>query len=254
MKLEVLGCAGGEGIGHRATAFLINDSLLIDAGSVVNSLTLEQQNNIRHALITHAHLDHIKDLGFIVDNTFGFRSKSLQVITTAEVIDALKSHYFNWVIWPDFSQLPCPENAMLEFFSDEKGVHIDGLNIDFIAVNHPGCANGFLIEEVSSDSSILVTGDTGNTDLIWQTAKTRKNLKAIFADTAFPDDMQELADASGHMTPAQLHNKLTDYQLDDMDVFCYHIKPTYHERVLKDIQAVNLATFRPLLEGQILGF
>lgn len=254
MKFEVLGCAGGEGIGHRATSFLINDSMLIDAGSVVHSLTLEQQNNISHALITHTHLDHIKDLGFLVDNTFGIRSNPLQVISAAAVIEALKAHFFNWIVWPDFSQLPSPENAVLEFISNEKGVHVEGLNIDFIAVNHPGTANGFLIEDASSDSSILVTGDTGHTDLIWQTAKSRKNLKAIFADTAFPDDMHELAEVSGHMTPCQLHEKLIEYQLDGLDVFCYHLKPTYHERVLKDIQAVNVTTFRPLLEGQILSF
>ena len=114
MKLEALGCAGGEGLDFNATAFLINDTVLVDAGSVVRVTTLEQQRNIRHAIITHTHLDHIKDLGFIVDNTFGQRNEPLKVYSIPPVIAALKQHYFNWVIWPDFTELPTPESAVIE--------------------------------------------------------------------------------------------------------------------------------------------
>jgi cAMP phosphodiesterase len=254
MKLEVLGCAGGEGIGRRATSFLINDCLLIDAGSVVTSLTLERQTKISHALITHAHLDHIKDLGFIADNTFEIRSSPLQIIADVSVIEALRTHYFNWVIWPDFSKLPSPEAAVVDFVPCEKSIQLDRLNIEFIEVNHPGGGYGFLIEEPSSDCSILISGDTGDTSHIWQRAQTCKNLKAIFADTAFPDDKQELARLSGHMTPAQLLKKLTEYQLAHHQIYCYHLKPAYHERVLADIETLNAATFRPLLEGETIDF
>src|SRR2546428_75483 len=62
MKLRVLGAFGGEGLGHRPTAFLINDRTLIDAGTVSSALTVPEQLSIEHALISHSHLDHVAGL------------------------------------------------------------------------------------------------------------------------------------------------------------------------------------------------
>ncbi len=254
MKLEVLGCAGGEGIDFRATSFLINDCLLIDAGAVANVLTLAQQSGIRHALISHAHLDHVKDLGFIVDNTYGSRETPLRVLAIPAVINALETHYFNWTIWPDFTGLPTPEQPVLELVPCELTLHLDGLRIELIEVNHPGEACGFLIEETASDCSILITGDTGITEAIWQAAAQRGNLKAIFADTAFPDDLHQLAAAAGHLTPRQLHQQLDSYGLHEHPVYCYHLKPAYHGHVVRDVRALGDARFQLLQQGQLLEF
>lgn len=252
MKLEVLGCAGGEGVGFRATSFLINDSILIDAGSVVSSTSLEQQSSIDYALITHPHLDHIKDLGFMVDNTFETRSQALKVYSTQSVIDALKKYYFNWVIWPDFTQLPTAENPVLELLPIYQDIQLNNLNISYYPVNHPGGSYGYLIEDPESDSSIVVTGDTAETELIWQAARECKNLTAIFVDTAFPDDMNQLAGASGHYTPSQLYQELKGFNLLHVPIYCYHLKPAYHDRVEADILSIGDDHFRLLQQGEIL--
>src|SRR2546426_3482093 len=65
MKLRVLGAFGGEGLGHRPTAFLINDRTLIDAGTVSSALTVPEQLSIEHALISHSHLDHVAGLVYL---------------------------------------------------------------------------------------------------------------------------------------------------------------------------------------------
>ena len=254
MKLEVLGCSGGEGLGLRATSFLINDHLLVDAGSVVSSLSLAQQQSIRHAVITHAHLDHIKDLGFLVDNTFSSREQPLEVYSSSDVIDALKKHYFNWIIWPDFSVLPNPETPVLKFIVENQQIQIEGLTIQFYEVNHPGVSNGFIITEESSDTSILITGDTAVTQKIWQAAKTTENLKAIFVDTAFPDSKKELAELSGHYTPKSLCKDLKEFSLLALPIYCYHLKPAFHDEVEADISALCEDNVVCLQQGQTLFF
>lgn len=254
MKLEVLGCAGGEGVGHRATSFLINDIILIDAGSVVSSTSFEKQSTIETVLITHPHLDHIKDLGFMVDNTFGQRLKPLQVYSTQSVIDSLKKHYFNWVIWPDFTVLPSAGDPVMEMIPIHQDIELNNLKIKNYPVNHPGGSYGYLIEDPASDSSIIVTGDTSTTELIWQAAKACKNLKAIFVDTAFPDNMNALAEASGHYTPSQLYQQLKQFDLLDVPIYCYHLKPAYHELVERDVLKIGDEHFKLLKQDEILKF
>jgi ribonuclease BN (tRNA processing enzyme) len=254
MKLEVLGCAGGEAIDRRSTSFLLDDHLLIDAGAVANVLTVARQCRLDHVLVSHPHLDHVKDIGFIVDNTFGMRDRPLRVHAMPPVIEALRRHYFNWTIFPDFTVLPDSDHPVLELIASGADIELGALAIRQIEVNHPGDAYGFLIEDRRANTSILVTGDTGITEDIWREATQRENLRAIFADTALPDDMQSLAQAAGHLTPSQLYGQLQEHDLLHLDVYCYHLKPSYHERVVKDIEALPGPGFHVLEQGQLLQF
>src|SRR5438034_876623 len=67
MKIRVLGAYGAEGLGQRPTSFLVNDRILIDAGTVGGALTMPEQTHIEHALITHSHLDHVAGLAFLTE-------------------------------------------------------------------------------------------------------------------------------------------------------------------------------------------
>ncbi len=254
MKLDVLGCAGGEGAGHRATAFLINKNILVDAGSVVTELSLQHQAELRYTLISHAHLDHIKDLGFIIDNTFAMREWPLRLFAEAPVIKALKEHFFNWTIWPDFTALNNDQGAVLQMFDVAGPIELDGLVIETIEVNHPGRAFGFVITDTSSGGSIVITGDTGETEDIWLRARELADLKAVFVDTAFPDHMADLARVSGHLTPSGLIRKLEKYGLQDEMVYCYHLKPAFHDEVLADILAIERSNIVALRQGQHLAW
>ena len=62
MKIRVLGAYGAEGLAQRPSAFLINDSLLIDGGTVGAALSSTEQVQIEHALVSHSHLDHVAGL------------------------------------------------------------------------------------------------------------------------------------------------------------------------------------------------
>jgi len=74
MKIRVLGCYGAEFPGFKTMSFLINESVLLDAGSATSTLSIEEQERVSDILITHSHLDHIKDILFLADNLAGRRA------------------------------------------------------------------------------------------------------------------------------------------------------------------------------------
>ena len=108
MLLEVLGCHGGDVPHRRLPSFLINGHLLLEAGSVTSALPLAAQNAIDHVLLSHAHLDHVAGLVFLVDNVQstkcgGGRTTTVTAWSLAPIIDDLRAHCFNNRLWPDFS-------------------------------------------------------------------------------------------------------------------------------------------------------
>jgi 3',5'-cyclic-nucleotide phosphodiesterase len=68
MELRVIGCHGGETPRHRTSAFVLDERLAIDAGSLTSGLDLKAQFRLDACIVSHAHLDHIRDLATIADN------------------------------------------------------------------------------------------------------------------------------------------------------------------------------------------
>ena len=68
MQVQVLGCSGGIGDGRHTTSFLIDDDILLDAGSGVSRLSRAALARIDHVFITHSHLDHILSLPLLLDS------------------------------------------------------------------------------------------------------------------------------------------------------------------------------------------
>ena len=60
MKLTVLGCAGGIGGRERlTTCLLLDDDILLDAGTGLATLDIDALAKIEHVFLTHTHLDHV---------------------------------------------------------------------------------------------------------------------------------------------------------------------------------------------------
>jgi len=68
IKLKILGCSGGIGGEHlRTTSLLVDDDVLIDAGTGVGDLSIAEMARIDHVFLTHTHLDHIACLPLMID-------------------------------------------------------------------------------------------------------------------------------------------------------------------------------------------
>ena len=254
MKIQILGGHGGLSKGHSTTSFLIDDKLLIDAGAVASTLSVEEQSKIDHILISHCHLDHIKDLAFLCDNCFGMRKKPFEVFTHETVKKIIKAHLFNNIIWPDFSELPSVESPTINFNSikEEVKLRIGDFDITPIKVKHAHDAMGFIIEK--DQVAILFTLDTGPTDRIWEIARKIKNLKAIFTEVSFPNSLEKVAEVSDHHTANSLKTEMSKMP-EHIPVILTHLKPSYREIILKEIQEMKEDRIRVLSrDGEIFNF
>ena len=69
---------------------------------------------------------------------------------------------------------------------------------------------GFVITD--GDAALAMSGDTGPTDKLWKVLNKTQHLKALLLETSFPNELQDLADISGHLTPATLRSELAQVQ------------------------------------------
>ncbi|MEO0814435.1 MAG: 3',5'-cyclic-nucleotide phosphodiesterase, partial [Myxococcota bacterium] len=214
MRLRVLGCHGGESPSHRTTAFLLDGKLLLDAGAATRGLSVPEQIAIDHVVISHSHLDHVRDLAFLCDNIIGARTSPLRVYCTATTADALHKHLFNNVIWPDFTKIPNPSDpsggATLEIHTVDPNtdLEIGGYSIKLVPVNHPVETHAIFVRD--GQGTLCYSSDTGPTDTLFEELNARSDLRAFIYEVSFPNGMESLAEISGHLTPQMLANELAE--------------------------------------------
>ena len=255
MEIRVLGCYGSRLPGYRTTGFLLNRSILIDAGTVTSVLNLEEQLHLEAALITHAHLDHVKDLLFLADNICLRKEEPFRIMAPQGILDLLHANLFNNVIWPDFTMIPSPEKPAIRFRMLETGARflLGGFSVTAFPVNHTVETMAYLIE--SGESSIMIAGDTGPTEEIWRIMQRKKNLRALFLETSFPNDMQSIADLAGHLTPSSMERELEKLGPASPEIFLYHLKPQYCEAIAREIASLSTERkIRILRDGDVLRF
>ncbi|HYA85978.1 MAG TPA: 3',5'-cyclic-nucleotide phosphodiesterase [Nitrospirota bacterium] len=255
MKVKILGCSGSETIGHMPPGFLVNDVMMLDAGTITAALSIEAQSRITDILISHTHLDHIKSLLFLADNIIGRISKPVRIHAIPEVLDAIRKHLMNNIIWPDFTKIPTPKNPVLAYAPMPLGktVSIAGLKVKTIPMNHPVPAVGFLVSDTKS--SFLYSADTGPNEGLWKEAAKAKNLSAIIVDTSFPNSFEGVATLSGHFTPAQLHQDLSKANVGyGVPVYIYHVKPVHKKKVISELAGLGRKNVKVLVEGKTYSF
>lgn len=238
MMVKILGASGGVCPGNQATSYLIDGKLLIDAGSVATGLTVEDQAQIQWILISHTHLDHIKDLAFITDNCIGMKAKPFEVYTSATSKNIIETHFFNNKLWPDFSQIPSKEHPTIRFLAvkNEATFVVGDYTITAVAVNHPNEAFGFIVER--GNIALVFTQDTGPTDRIWELAKKRVFLKAIFTEVSFPNELRKIAKDSQHHTPETIKSELMKMP-PEVPIYLGHLKPHFRETLIQEVMSIG---------------
>jgi ribonuclease BN (tRNA processing enzyme) len=205
MKVSVLGCSGGINQNVATTSFLVDDDILIDAGTGVGDLTLEEMSRIKHIFITHSHLDHIASIPLLADTLFDdLIGHPLTVYALPETIKALQDHIFNWTIWPDFTELPHKTNAVLKLEATAAGsvTELSGRDIEMISVNHTVPGVGYCIK---ADGKVFAfSGDTTSNDNFWDSLNKYDSLDLLFVESAFADKDVELAKVAFHYCPQLL--------------------------------------------------
>lgn len=199
MRVRVLGCSGGISTGLRTTSYLIDDDVLIDSGSGVGDLTLDEMAKIRHVFLTHSHLDHIAFLPLMVDSIFARIQHPVLVHAQPATLKALQDHVFNWTIWPDFAALPTAGQPVMAYDVMAPGstMVLGGRKIEMIPVNHIVPAVGYRIESAEG-GAFAFSGDTASNDTFWDALNKHARLDLLFMEAAFSNSEEALSIKARH--------------------------------------------------------
>ncbi|MBY0577566.1 MAG: 3',5'-cyclic-nucleotide phosphodiesterase [Burkholderiales bacterium] len=254
MKVRILGCSGGIGGALRTTSFLLDDDVLIDAGTGVGNLTLEEMCRIDHIFVTHSHLDHIASIPLLVDSVGYLRNKPITVHAIAETLEALQKHIFNAVIWPDFARIPSPESPYLRYETIAMGNTVDlaGRKITPLPANHTVPAVGYHLD--SGAGSLVFSGDTTTNDALWEAANRIANLKYLIVETAFSNSELDVAILSKHLCPSLLGEELRKFK-GGVPVYITHLKPGEMGLIMQEVER-DAAMMKPemLRNDQVFEF
>ena len=236
MRIRVLGCSGGIGAGARTSAMLVDNDVLIDAGTGIGDLELQDLDSIRHVFLTHAHLDHIAGLPMLADCVFDENYEiPLTVYAREETLRAVQDHLFNDVIWPDFAKLPTEQNPMLRYHVCSPGdtITIDRREFYAVDVMHSVPALGFTVQ--NSGGAFAVSGDTKTNETLWPVLNACDDLRVLVIEVSFPDEMQDLAANSGHYTPKTLTDDLRRLK-HDPEIWLTGMKPGEESKILEQVK------------------
>ena len=256
MIVQVLGCSGSIAAGCRTTSFLVDDDVLIDAGTGVGDMPLDALARVEHILISHSHLDHILSIGLLADSVMRERASAgkgpIRVHALPETLAALRTHIFNGVIWPDFTRLPSAEHPMLALVPIAVGevLELGGKRIEVLSAAHTVPAVGFAVDAGSAGWWVY-TGDTGPNPALWERLG-RMRVAHLVIETAFGDDERQLARISRHLCPAALGHEL-QFLGGSVDVHITHIKPGERAAVMAEIGRLgSLHKIRALEIGDVM--
>ncbi len=257
MEIRVLGCHGSQLPGCGLTSFLIDGTTLVDAGAVTSVLALEEQARVEHILVTHAHLDHIRELSSLADNLCYFRRGTpLWVVAPEGVIAQLRKHIFNGAIWPDFSAIPSAENPVLRFMAVRPGEasSLGHLRVTAIPVHHTVETVAYVVDAGTGSGApaAVFIGDTGPTDEVWAVAG-QDRVRAVFVETSLPGELGDLARLTGHLTPADLAAELGKLgRANQPQIYLYHMKIQYLNEIQQEISLLGNVNIHVLSDGQVI--
>lgn len=249
MELQVLGCSGGVGNGLRTTTLLVDNDILIDAGTGVGDLTLEQMAGIQHIFLTHSHLDHITSIPLLVDSVFDQIQEPIVIHALEETIAALRTHIFNNVIWPDFAALPHLDRPVLRYEAMAPGESLQLRNIRFemVPVNHAVPGVGYVVQ---NDRSVFAfSGDTTTNDTFWQRLNQLDQLDMLIVEAAFPNRDIDICRRAGHYCPLLLARDIAKLE-HRPEIYISHNKPGGESEIFAECSsAINGHSINRLSAG-----
>jgi cAMP phosphodiesterase len=236
IRMQLAGCSGGiGGHGRQTTSYLLNDTVLIDAGTGLGTLSLEAMASIDHVVLTHAHLDHIACLPLLVDSVAAVRNAPLQVWALPDVIAILRAHIFNNQIWPDFTVIPDAVNPFMQLNPlPNTGITLAGLQFTALPALHGIPACGYRVTK--GNATLAFSGDTSDCNAFWQAVLEDSAITAVIVECSYPSTMATMADLSMHMHAGALAQRLSALPSHVASVVI-HRKPGFEEAIATELTA-----------------
>jgi len=236
--IKILGAYGTKASGYGTISIALNKESVIDAGNLLDTLR-DASVEIEHIWLTHSHLDHIVEIAYILDNYFSQRDKSLNVYALPETIQALRENFLNDTLWPDFStiKLQNSEDMALKYQEIAIGEEYQITEDEFLkpfATDHTVPSCGYLYKK--RGRTIMIASDTYSLENIIAILEKEREIKALIVECSFPDDMQDLAKESKHLTPKLLFGQLKALTRRDIKIYINHMKPICIDEISAQIE------------------
>lgn len=240
MKVRILGSSVGDNSRRQyLSSYLINGTVAVDAGYLGLYGTPHEQETIRHVFLTHSHFDHTASLPIFIENAWTPAGECPRIYGSSETLDAVQRYIFNDVMWPDFVFLSKNMHPFLGLCSldTELPVEADGLRITPVRVHHQVPTFGYVITD--DQTAVIIAGDTGPTERLWEVAHQTSGLRAVFLEACFPNSLKRLAEASLHLTPEMFAGEVGKMP-PGIKVVVTHIKMRYQDEIVRELQALGL--------------
>lgn len=254
MRLTILGCSGGIGGMRRTTSLLLDQDVLVDAGSGVGDLPLERMALIDHVFLTHSHLDHCGFLPLLADATAFLRNRPLEVHALPETIAALRENMLNGKLWPDYSVKPSPDNPYIRFHPIRPGetMRLGERGISPLPAMHAVPGVGYRLD--SGAASFVYSGDTTHCEAFWDALNAMENLRYLMIETTFLNANRAGAGVSGHMTAEILARGMACLKRP-VQLLIAHMEPGREDETMAEVMAA-LGGFNPtrLEQGRVFEF
>jgi ribonuclease BN (tRNA processing enzyme) len=134
-------------------------------------------------------------------------------------------------------------------FTPGKAFQVGGrISVRAVPVSHPVESMAFIVR--GPTGSFVYTGDTGPTEALWKAVNRLQNLKLLMIETKFPNDLQVVADAAGHLTPKTLALELEKIRADGVPIALYHLKPDRIADIVREVRKLGNPSIHIMEIGQ----
>ena len=181
---------------HTSCYYLPELSLLLDAGTGIFRLTAELIATPRESIdiwLSHAHLDHVVGLTFLLDTMAVTSLKHIRVFGEAAKLDAIRKHLYHDLIFPVE-----PRMEFVELPESSEPFAVSGI-CDYSAqcmhLKHPGGSVGYVFE-CKGKRFAYITDTTATPDSSY--IQSLRDLDLLLHECNFGDQHRELAEKTGH--------------------------------------------------------
>ena len=192
MRLHCLGTVGyhPNDARHTSCYFLPESGIVLDAGTGLFRLPELIQTDSLDILLSHAHLDHVIGLTYLLDVLHQHPVQELKIWGEREKITAVREHLFHQLLFP------AGLDAQWMVIDDDPQFQIADVTVAWRHQQHPGGSVAYRIDWPTGTRLVYATdttGDTSDEHALWC-----RDADLLVHECYFRDNESQWAEATGH--------------------------------------------------------